>query len=409
MSGVEVRRRCVFFLGGYEPIPAPRQHERFVRELRRFKKTWNAEATVSDLALTREGAVASWTVATRGPDWAVDTEYRSLIWGDIVESDFSRPEWVRVPAGIAAFADFILSGTALRYFVVNWRYGLFFAYPVLILLSFVVFAFWAASAVAGLGLPYPALLTPLVAFAIFCGLIVVPGRFLMLAYMLDDWIFAAELIRRSRAGLDARIDTFAREVADRLDAGGVDEFVFAGHSLGCALKLAVVDRALALRERAGRAPVRLNLVSTGSSLLKIALHPKGAWLKEAVDRVVRRNDVFWIEYQTLVDIISFYKVNPVEALRLPPAPIPLIQKVRVRHMLDDEVYNRYRGNFFRLHRQLVMGNDKRYFYDYFMICCGPFRLETRARDPERMMRAFRPDGTLADAAASTATEKENRT
>lgn len=407
MSGVEVRRRCVFFLGGYEPIPAPRQHERFVRELRRFEKTWNVSATASGLALSRDGAVASWTVATRGPDWAVETEYRSLIWGDIVESDFGRPEWVRVPLGIAAFADFILSGTAFRYFAVNWRYGLFFTYPVLILLAFVAFVFWAASFVTGLGLPYPALLTPVLAFAIFCALVVVPGRFLMLAYMLDDWIFAAELIHRSRAGLDARIDTFAREVVDRLDAGGFDEFVFAGHSLGCALKLAVIDRALALRDQAGGPPVRLNVVSTGSSLLKIALHPAGAWLKQAIGRVVKRSDVFWIEYQTLVDIISFYKVNPVVALGLPPSPIPLIQKVRVRHMLDDAVYNRYRGNFFRLHRQLVMGNDKRYFYDYFMICCGPFRLATRARDPERMMRAFGPDGTLAEAAGSAAIEKEN--
>ena len=49
---------------------------------------------------------------------------------------------------------------------------------------------------------------------------------------------------------------------------------------------------------------------------------------------------------------------------------------------------------FRLHRQLVMGNDKRYFYDYFMICCGPFGFPTRLRDPELMTAAFAADGSL---------------
>ena len=161
----------------------------------------------------------------------------------------------------------------------------------------------------------------------------------------------------------------------------------------CAHNLDVLDLVLRLRQNDNG--LRINLVSTGSSLLKIALHPAGPWLKAAVDRVAHHRDIFWIVYHTLVDVISFYKVNPVVALKLPPSENPRVQKVRVRHMLDDAVYRRYRGNFFRLHRQLVMGNDKRYFYDYFMICCGPFRLETRARDPERMMTAFAADGSLA--------------
>lgn len=392
ISGVEVRKRCVFFLGGYEPIPPARQHERFKRESRRFEQAWGAEAVVSDMALSSDGAVASWSVETRGPNWSVATQYRSLIWGDLVESDFARSDWVRVPRGILAFADFILSGTAFRYFAVNWRYGLFFSYPIVILAAFATFAIWAGGWLTDFGLPFPHLLGPLLAFAIFCVLVVFPGRFLMLAYMLDDWIFAQELVHRTRPGLDERLDIFARDVAALLDEGAFDEIVFAGHSLGCALKLTVIDRALKLRK--GGNAVRLNVVSTGSSLLKIALHPAGAWLKETVGHVAHHRDIFWIEYQTLVDVISFYKVNPVIALKLPPSDMPLVQKVRVRHMLDDAVYRRYRGNFFRLHRQLVMGNDKRYFYDYFMICCGPFRLETRARDPELMMTAFAPDGSL---------------
>jgi hypothetical protein len=51
-----------------------------------------------------------------------------------------------------------------------------------------------------------------------------------------------------------------------------------------------------------------------------------------------------------------------------------------------------------------MGNDRRYFYDYFMVCCGPFRLRTRVDQPERTT-GFRPDGSLDPSAAASAAQE----
>ena len=393
MSGGEVKRRCVFFLGGYEPMAPERQHERFTREIGRFQRTWNVSAAVSDLSVSSDHAIAQWRVETRGPNWSVETEYRSLYWGDVVEADFGRSDWIRVPRGIAAFADFIASGTAWRYFAVNWRYGLFFAYPIVIFTSFVAAAIAAAWFAVRFGVPLPILSAPLIACAVFAGLLVVPGRYVMLPYMFDDWIFAQELVHRTRPGLDARLQAFAEEIVKRRKQGGYDEIIFMGHSLGCALKLDVIDRVLRIENGAGPNEP-FNMLSAGSSLLKIALHPAGAWLKAAVARVSQYKNVFWVDFESMVDIISFYKVDPVKALRLPPTGQPIIKRVHVRDMLQRDTYKRFRGNFFRLHRQLVMGNDKRYFYDYFMVCCGPFRFNTRLRDPELMTAAFAPDGSL---------------
>ena len=67
--------------------------------------------------------------------------------------------------------------------------------------------------------------------------------------------------------------------------------------------------------------------ASGSSLLKIALHPAASWLREAVARVSQNQAVFWVEYQTMVDIISFYKVNPLHALKLPDTGRPRIVRV----------------------------------------------------------------------------------
>jgi hypothetical protein len=395
IPGIEVRKRCVFFIGGYEPIPPERAHQRFVRELERFEKTWNVSCTVSPPEVTKGGAIATWHVKTTAPNWATDSEYRALIWSDFVIQDFARSDWVRVPRGISAFLDFIVSGTAYRYFRVNWRYGLFFAYPLLLLISFAMLAIMVAPAIERFGgVQIPLILYPFIAFAVFVGLVIVPGRFLLLSYMLDDWIFGSDVIHGSRKGFEDRVNAFVDDIEAKLKQGGYDEYVFVGHSLGCAIKLEVIDRVMARMPDFGKKGERLNVCSTGSSVLKIAFHPVAEEYRGALERVSQHPAIFWIEYQTLVDVISFYKVNPVTAVGLPDTGSPMIQKVRVRHMLEEKTYRKFQGNFFRLHRQLVMGNDRRYFYDYFMVCCGPYRLDTRARNTEAMMHAIGPDGRL---------------
>jgi hypothetical protein len=400
MDETRVGTRCVFFLGGYEPIPPQRQHERYIRELNRSARTWSAETEVGPLELAPDGRVAAWRISARGPNWSTQSEYRSLLWADMVTADFARPAWKRLLLGVGAFGEFILTGTALRYFAVNWRYGLFFIYPVLLLAAFAAAGILGARALAALGLPAPALLGPLAAAAIFAVLMVWPGRFLLLDYMMDDWIFAREFVHLSRPGLEERLDRFAQELAQVMRSGGHDEVIFAAHSLGCALKLAVVDRALKLVPDFGSRGEKLSLLSTGSSLLKIAFHPAGGWMRQAVARVSAHPAIFWIEYQSMADPISFYKVDPVAALKLPATGRPIIRRVHIRDMLEAATYRRFRANFFRLHRQLVMGSEKRYFYDYYMICCGPLRLETRVLKPETIVARFTADGAVTDAAPS---------
>jgi hypothetical protein len=403
MSDPTVKKRCVFFLGGYEPIPPERQRERYIRELDRSGRVWAAKTEVGPLELAPERMVGTWRIAASGPNWSTDSAYNSLLWHDIVLSDFARPGWRRVLRAVAAFGDFILTGTAFRYFRVNWRYGLFFAYPVMLLLAFAAVAIYAASFLPGLGVPLPWLSVPLAALAVFALLMAWPGRFLMLDYMMDDWIFGHELVHHARPDFDRRLEGFAQALAETLRRGGHDEVVFAAHSLGCALKIAVVDRALQLVPDFGRNGERLSLLSTGSSILKIAFHPKGGWLREAIARVSANPAIFWIDYQTMADPISFYNVDTLKVLKLPDTGRPMIRRVHIRDMLEASTYRRFKANFFRLHRQLVMGNEKRYFYDYYMICCGPLRLETRVLKPETVVPRFAEDGSLIDPDATSDT------
>jgi hypothetical protein len=392
-----VQKRCMLQLGGYEPMRPDRYHRRFERELRRFERTWNVSASLSRPTLSDDGWVASWHITTRGPNWQVETQFRLLRWDDFVAADVARPGWKRVLRGLVALADFVGSGAALAYFRVNWRYGLFFAAPLVALASFAAIALALAARVARL----EPILAPVAALAVFAGLFHWPGRWLHLGYLLDDWSFAADFVHRRRRDIEARLDRLAEQLLEDARSGQFDEIIVAGHSLGAAFLPTLVDRALYRDPMLGRASTPLNLMSTGSSLLKIGLHPAAAWLRSAVGRIVGAPAVYWVEYQALVDIINFYRTNPVQALKLPASDKPIVRVVHLRDMLDAATYRRLRGDFFRLHRQFMMGNDKRYFYDYYLTCCGPLAFAVAVAAQERLTMLFGPDGAL-DVDASTA-------
>jgi hypothetical protein len=387
---------------GYEPVGPDHQHRRFIREMARFQKAWNVQGKVSPPRLSDDGAVANWTVETWGPNWRVGTDFHWFRWDDFVVADTAESDWRRFPLGIAALMEFILTGTVVRYFVVAWRYGGFFLYPLVFILGMMWLAISATRfAVIHLGLPHYMLLAPLLWLAIFMLLRWIFGRMVQIRYALDDWYFARDLIHRARPLLEARLDLLARALVRIVRETDADEIVVDGHSLGAPLSIVVLDRALQLDPQLGRGKV-LHLVSSGSSLLKVALHPAAAWLREAVNRVANAPAVYWVEYQALVDVINVYKVDPVVALGLPATGKPIVKIIRIRMMVEEHTYRRFHLNFLRIHRQAVMGNERRYFYDYYMLCCGPIALTERVEYPDRAVAAFAADGGLNEAALSGA-------
>jgi len=399
MPNALVRKRCFVQMTGYEPVGPEHQHRRFIREMARFQKAWHVQGKVTPPNLSADGAVASWTVETFGPNWQVGTDFHWFRWDDFVAADTTRSDWARFPLGVAALMEFILTGTVIRYFLVAWRYGGFFLFPLLYLVGMTWLSIGVTRfAVGHLGLFYPMLTAPLLWLAIFIALRWTFGQFFRIGYALDDWYFARDFIHRVRPGLETRLDRLAGELVRIVRASDADEIVVDGHSLGAPLSIAVVDRALRLDPQLG-AGKTLNLVSSGSSLLKVALHPAAGWLREAVGRVANTASLCWVEYQALVDIINVYKVDPVVALGLPYAGKPLVRIIRIRMMVAEETYRRFRLNFMRIHRQAVMGNERRYFYDYYMLCCGPIALADRIENPDRAVTAFGGDGALTGSEA----------
>ena len=75
---------------------------------------------------------------------------------------------------------------------------------------------------------------------------------------------------------------------------------------------------------------------------------------------------------------------------------PIVWKVRFRDMLSPELYKRIRLDFFRMHYQFIMANDRRAPYDYFMLVCGPLPVTRWAKDASAAMNVFGADASLIE-------------
>jgi hypothetical protein len=391
MARTTVAKRLVFHIGGYDPItPHASAQRRFVREIARFQLTWSVKASIDDL---RDSAdQTKWNVTTTGPDWQVETDYRLVRWDDVIETFGRRTIFWRIPFGIVAFLDFVIAGALQGYLRTNWHYAGFFLYPfvtfgVLVLAAGLFAAKTSASVPIGIG----------VGFLALAVLLVGPWRWLHLAPLFDDWIFSREYVRKGNSILGQRVDRLAAEIVAAARNSDADELLIIGHSLGAVIAIDLLDRALNLDPALGARKIPITFLTIGSSILKIGLHRGATRFRAAVKRVARSSGIFWGDYQARVDIMNFYKINPMAEMELPTEGGPVVTLVEFSQTLERTMYRRIRLKFFRMHCQFISGNDKRALYDYFMLLCGPVSAKSQTLAVDGAMSMIGEDGSLISA------------
>jgi hypothetical protein len=408
-SGAIVRKRYFFHASGFDPYDASARYRRFVRELARFATTWNVKAQVS--AINRDGGPGGhWTVTTQAPGWQVVTVFELLDWSDIVRGELKRSAGRRLYEGLATFTEFLCSGTSWRYFTANWRYGMFFLVPFLNVFLFLALAI-AAGCYAGAAVT--AALTSTVwgaaaagaaAVLVFATLMRWPGEHWRVPEALADWIFAREYMLGRHPEMNARIEAFTARLVACARRADTQEIVIAGHSLGATVAVDVLARAFDRDPRLGCRGPRLSLLTIGATIPKLALHPRGAWLRASVRRLAAEPSLTWAEYQARDDVISFHKFDPVKLARIPrhgsappaaegrPQDSPIIRRVQIHEMLSAPTLRRFRFSFMRLHYQFVMANEQRAAYDYFMLMCGPAPYRQTVTQPNGPADLYDADG-----------------
>ncbi len=381
-----IEKRLVFVFPGFEPMLAPAHMERFRRAAERSAAVWQADLRLHGAPEPQTAGAPtlfpSLQADLSGSDWRTQTELVFCDWGDLILAYAARPAIERLSSGLLALADFLVTGTVIRYCRVSWRYAFFFAFPIAVMTAAILIG-WAVH--AALTAALTGLVGSVTGFVMgllaALALLFLAERRWHLLTALDDWALARDLCRERNPALSARIARQAEEIAARAAASDAGEIVVAAHSLGASFAVLALDRALSGDLATDR---RWHILTVGSSLMKTTLHPAAKTQRAAVQRLVADHRIAWTDCQGLSDPINFYNSNPATSLGIREGRIPVVVRVHFKRLVTPETYRRIKRDFFRLHRQFVLAVERRCPYSFHMLLLGPRPLadftETRTVD-----------------------------
>jgi hypothetical protein len=395
---VEIRRRLIIYVQGYDPRGLAQYYRMFRQEYRRACDLYGLTGKVGRAENDPERFITSWDYTTAGDGWEVATRTMFLRWEDIIRNDFARARWWKVVHMYRTIALILTSGVIYRILRAHWRFGLFILYPAVLmtvwLLLGAVAGLAATSLLGALGVPhYIATGIGIVAgFAAYVALLRRTERHTYLLYLCDDIISSHQFAHRQRPDWEERMQTFAGYVVDAVRNSDADEIIIVGHSSGSFLAVDVLDRALALDPALGRHGRPVRLLTIGANLPVVGFHPKAQWFRDRLRRLALAPDIDWIDYQSRHDIMNFWPFDPVagHGIKLgPDRHNPKVNSVSFRDLWAPGNFGRRRWRFFRAHFQFLLANERLgAAYDYYLICCGPFDLPTRADRPADVIAAM---------------------
>jgi len=376
-----IKRRRVIYVHGYDPQGAVGYYRLFEHSWKKFKNVWSAKSSLSPLKIESDD-LASWTVTTSGPTWEVLTDYEFIRYEDIIEENLNRPIVWQIFAALQWVLGDLVSGATARIVRASWRFEMHHFLFQLLLLVWIVFSFlagWLALIVArdflGLTMWAAVPLAAAIGVAVFYALRPFVDRFFVLRIN-NHWPYLRKFGCGQPTCLDRPVNAGVERLLAAANAIDVDEVLLIGHSGGAPLVLPIVALALERDPDLGRRGPSIVVVTLGSIMPAVALHPRAKWMREMVRRVALEPSVQWIDCQARKDVLQFWNFDPVAGIGVKTDPQwrnPLIWQIRFRDVMSPERYRRNRMNFFRLHYQFIMAADRRAPYDYVMLTCGPFR------------------------------------
>lgn len=391
-----VRTRCVFYLPGYDPMPARSYRERYRREAARQARISGHEIALSSDPATKPLA---WDVTATIEGACVSTRIEVLQWSDIVRG--SMQQGVLGFYGRLARTAWIYIASGALWRVMRLRKGPVIAilYPVGILLAELAAALVLAGLVTDavatfLPVPWVAALVPGLA-AGYALLAWFKRRDPGLAwYLVHDYAFAASHHGAYPPEQETRLAEMANRIAGALESDA-DEVLVVGHSSGAHMAVSI----LADLSRTGllsRSHPAIGLLTLGHVVPMVSFLPGATRLRADLAHLSISDRLTWIDVTAPGDGCTFALCDPVAVSGVAPAEQrwPLVISAAFRQSLSAENWARLRWRFIELHLQYLNAFDHPERYDYFAITAGPKtlaeRFAARRRSPQAIGTALSP-------------------
>ncbi|AJE46460.1 hypothetical protein [Celeribacter indicus] len=380
-DAARVRRRRVFYIPGYDPVP-PRRY----REL--YRKEGAEQARISGYSLAiapRQGGNFGWTVEAEIDGATTRTEIDVLVWSDIVRD--SMEGGVLRSYLVLIRTAWIYLSTGVLFRLMRLRRGPVLAalYPVGMLLGQLLVALGAGALLYALLLQLAggtaarlAWLVPAVAVTLLLlhGFRKLDGRFFAY-YLMHDYGFSARWCGADPPPLVPRMAAFRAEISAALKEDW-DEVLVIGHSSGAHLGIQILAEIVRREEVRPEGP-ELSFLTLGQVVPMVSFLPEAKTLRRDLAQLSAARDLFWLDVTAPGDPCCFALCDPAKVTGVAPDDQvwPLVISAAFRQTLSPEKQAQLRRRFFRLHFQYLCAFDRPGEYDYFRITAGGQSLRAR--------------------------------
>jgi pimeloyl-ACP methyl ester carboxylesterase len=396
---VQVHKRLVIYVQGYDPRGLAEYYQMFQREFARTCELYGLTGEVGDVKEHPKRSTANWDVTTDGDGWHVQTDYRLLRWDDIVREDQARPAWWKIVQMYRTIGVAILNGAFRRVLRADWRFGLFAFFPLVLITAWIFlgtfFGILCMNLVAGLGAPE--LVSKIVGSVTgaggFASILWLTEPITRLLQRCDEAATTDQLVNRKRKDIEQRMDTLTSEAVDAVRKSNADEVVIVGHGFGSVLAIDLVGRALVREPALGHDGPRVALLTLGANLPVVGFDPEAKWFRNRLRQLAVAPDIDWVDYQSRDDALNFCPFDPVAGhdivLEADERRNPHVVAISFRDLWKPGTFGRRRWRFFQAHLQYLFANERLgAAFDYHLICCGPLDLMTRATKPQEAITAM---------------------
>jgi hypothetical protein len=396
-TAATIRRRHVIYVSGYDPRGAQSFFDLLRRTCERFGRLWPIAATLQ--AAEQSEQVARWQLDLHGADWQVTTRYDFLRMENFIRADMGEPTLRQFFRGLGWYADDIVSGAQFRIFRAAWRFALHLLYFQLLITAWAAAAVLVALALGRIlttefGLPLAASVIVAIAAgaATLFALRVLAARW-RVVQIASCWSTLRRFGRGRATWIDRVVEIGAQHLVAAARAGAADEVALVGHSTGGAVACAIMARALELDPELGRRGPRVVLLTLGSVMPAVALHPAAQKMRGIVARLAVAPAIVWIDCQSRKDVMCFANFDPVAGIGIKQAGAvrcnPLLWHISFKEMIAPQEYDRFRWSHFRVHYQYIMAGDRPAPYDYVLLVGGPKLIAEWPQRDREFFAAFR--------------------
>jgi hypothetical protein len=382
-----VRRRRVFYIGGYDPRSPAYYHGLYQTESRRQGLVTGAQFQVGPRRNQGE-LVTRWTITAHVDGSVVETDYWLLRWDDLVRARWKQSTAQQIidiirrifslsragfyPAlarqGVPAILAGLFPATLLAIYSVAFvgvMSGL-----VLAVLRFGTTADWRTSLVA--------ILAPVLLLAGF-----LPGWRWLDQRLAVSWLNRCFGYMLDRAGNPApdedRCAAFARTILEAGAEPDLDEVLLVGHSQGTLHAIRTAARLLILNPDFGTGSVRFSLLTLGQPFAIYTRLPDDEHFRADLALVATSKRLVWLDETSPADPVSSCGVDPLIGLEVEHRLWPIRKSPRFHLLLSGPTYRQIKMSPFAFHFQYIKAGEIAGDYDFFHLTAGPALLLAEQR------------------------------